>query len=319
MGTAASSSPGSSTRTTRGTAAATKRTPGGTRVGGVLVSHPGRVIDPTSRTTKLALVRWYELAAPRMLPHLKGRPVALVRAPSGITGPLFFQRHDDRRAPDAPVEIASARALLQAAQLNAIEFHTESDRFTTRDKPDRVVFDLDPGEGVEFARVREGALRVRELLARLELKAWLKTSGGKGLHVVVPIVARWHADVVRAFARAVVEHLARAEPGEFVAKSGPANRIGRIFVDYLRNGTDSTTVAAFSARARPGLGVSMPVDWADLPGLSSGAHFTVANAPEHLRWLDAAPDPWAGYAQARQSLTAPMRHLGLRAPARRVP
>ena len=296
-----------------GTQAAATRD-AGNRVGGIAISNAKRVIDADSGSTKLDLVRYYESVAPHLLPHLSGRAVALVRGPAGIGGQLFFQKHDDKKAPDAPLQVASLKALLQAAQLNVIEFHTGNARPATGHKPDRVVFDLDPGEGSTWKQVQEGATLVRALLHELGVQAWLKTSGGKGLHLVLPIAARWPADVVRSFSKAVVEHLARTIPERFVAKSGAANRVGSIFVDYLRNGAEATTVAAFSARARPGLGVSMPIAWEDLDGLDSGAHFTVANALQHLASRTA--DPWAAYAQTRQSLAAAMKTLGLRkAPA----
>ncbi|HZF78690.1 MAG TPA: non-homologous end-joining DNA ligase, partial [Rubrivivax sp.] len=291
-------------------AGATPAKDGASRVGGINISNAKRVIDPQSGTTTIDLVRYYESVASYMLPHLKGRAVALVRGPAGIGGQLFFQKHDDKRAPDAPVEVATLKALLQGAQLNVIEFHTGNSRPAGARKPDRVVFDLDPGEGVGWAQIQEAAQLVRAMLQELELQTWLKTSGGKGLHLVLPIVARWDADVVKDFSRAVVEHLARTLPDRFVAKSGGGNRVGRIFVDYLRNGSEATTVAAFSARARPGMGVSMPLAWDDLRGLKSGAHFTVANARDHVSFQ--TQDPWVSYWQTRQSLSGAMKLLGLR-------
>lgn len=145
-----------------------------------------------------------------------------------------------------------------------------------------MVFDLDPGQGTTWEHVQEAALLVRTLLGELGLESWLKTSGGKGQHVVVPLAPRLGYDTVKAFSQAVVQHLARTIPSRFVAKSGPSNPFGKLFVDYLRNGHGATTAAAFSARARPGLGVSMPVDWDQLPKLRSGAQWTVATAREHL-------------------------------------
>lgn len=287
------------------------------------VTNAARVVDPASGLTKLDLVRYYESIAERMLPHLARRPVSLVRAPEGVAGPAFFQKHDeagsipglkqlDRKLwPEhAPLlEVPSAEALLAAAQMNVVEFHTwNSTVLTPRgagatiDRPDRVIFDLDPGEGVAWERVREAALLVRTLLDELGLAAWLKTSGGKGLHVVVPLTpsAKWGYDEVKGFAQAAVAHLARTIPSRFVAKSGAANRVGRIFVDYLRNGHGATTVAAFSARARPGLGVSMPIAWDELPALKSATPWNIATAREHLSFQQA--DPWAGYSGARQTL-----------------
>jgi bifunctional non-homologous end joining protein LigD len=173
-----------------------------------------------------------------------------------------------------------------------------------------MVFDLDPGEGTEWRQVQEAALLMRALLAELELEAWLKTSGGKGLHVVVPLAPRLDYDTVKAFSQAIVQHLANTIPSRFVAKSGPSNRVGKLFVDYLRNGRGATTAAAFSARSRPGLGVSMPVSWDELPKLKSGAQWTIATAREHLSFQTI--DPWAAYWTTRQSASAGMKRLGFK-------
>lgn len=287
------------------------------------VTHPERVIDPSTGLTKLDLVRYYESVAPWMVPHLKGRPCGLLRGPVGLEGPLFFQRHLDKLhiqgvkeldpslwPGHAPLlDIPSAPALLAAAQMNVIEFHTWNARAGTIEKPDRLVFDLDPGEGLAWQQVREGAELTRSLLQQLELECWLKTSGGKGLHVVVPLAARHTWPTVLAFSKAVVEHLAQVIPDRFVAKPGPAHRVGKIFVDYLRNHRGATTVAAYSARARPGLGVSMPVAWDDLHGLASGAHWTIADARDHLSFRKA--DPWEGYRACKQTLTRALRTLGM--------
>jgi len=284
---------------------------GSARVGNIRVTHPDRVIDPSTGLTKLELVRYYADVADHLLPHLQGRAVAAVRAPQGIRGQLFFQRHASTSADEeAPMTIVSVDELLVAAQLNVIEFHTGNVRLRTPAKPDRIVFDLDPGEGVAWTQVQEGAQLVRGLLQELALHSWLKTSGGKGLHVVVPIAARWTSDAVRDLSKAVVEHLAQTLPDRFVAKSGPRNRVGKIFVDYLRNGTAATTVAAFSARARPGLGVSMPIAWDELDGITSGANWTVRTALDHLS--SRKVDPWADFAGARQSVTRAVKVLGLK-------
>lgn len=290
--------------------------------GSVKVSNAERVIDPSTGLTKLDLVRYYESVAEWMLPHLQGRPCSLVRGPTGIQGELFFQKHDDKlsipgvKALDEKLwpghagllEVGTMQALANAAQMNVIEFHTWNSLAKNIDKPDRMIFDLDPGEGTTWQHVQEAAMLVRTLLSELGLESWLKTSGGKGLHVVVPLAPRLDYDTVRAFSQAVVQHLARAIPSRFVAKSGPSNRVGKLFVDYLRNGHGATTAAAFSARARPGLGVSVPVSWNDLATLKSGAQWTIATAREHLSFQ--ASDPWEGYWKAKQTLTKPMKVLG---------
>jgi bifunctional non-homologous end joining protein LigD len=188
-----------------------------------------------------------------------------------------------------------------------IEFHTWNSKSTSIDKPDRIVFDLDPGAGVAWKEVREAAELTRAMLAELGLDCWLKTSGGKGLHVVVPIAPVRGFDEVKGFSQAVVQHMARVVPQRFVAKSGGGNRVGRIFIDYLRNGHGQTTAAAYSARARPGLGVSIPVAWDELPSLKGAAQWTIANARDRLSFEKA--DPWGGYWRARQGLRDPMRRL----------
>jgi bifunctional non-homologous end joining protein LigD len=289
----------------------------------IKVTNPDRVIDPSSGITKVALVRYYESVAERILPHLRDRPVSLVRAPDGITGTLFFQKHPETRIPGVrelqlwPGEppwlgVDTPDALVSAAQMNAVEFHTGNSTVKKIDQPDRIVFDLDPGEGVAWPQVQEAAVLMRALLDELDLASWLKTSGGKGLHVVVPIAPRLDYDTVKAFSAAVVTHLAKTLPERFVAKSGGSNRVGRIFVDYLRNGRFQTTAAAFSARSRPGLGVSMPVAWEQVTALKGGAQWTVLTAREYLSFEPR--DPWAEYWTTRQTLARGMKTLGVPAP-----
>lgn len=281
---------------------------------GVKVSHGDRVIDASTGITKLDLVRYYESVADYMLPHLKGRPTSLVRGPSGIGGQLFFQKHADTlRIPgineldpaflpgNAPMlEVATKQALVQAAQMNVIEFHTWNATVKSIENPDRVLFDLDPGEGVEWQQMIEGTMLTKAALDELQLKSFLKTSGGKGMHVVIPLsaVAGW--DEVKDFSEAVVTHLARVIPDRFVAKSGPKNRVGRIFIDYLRNTRGATTVAAFSARARPGLSVSMPLAWEELEQLEGADQWTISNALARLK--KQRKDPWAEYSRTRQTI-----------------
>ncbi len=287
------------------------------------VSNPDRVIDAQTGTTKIQMVRFYALVAPVMMPHLKGRPVSLVRAPKGIEGELFFQKHAERYKmagieqldpsffPGHPamLEVATGEGLLSAAQMNVIEFHTWNGVKSAIDKPDRMTFDLDPGEGVDWPQIQEAAQLVHAFLGELGLPAFLKTSGGKGLHLVVPLKKQLDWDTVKDFSQAVVQHLARTIPQRFVAKSGGTNRVGKIFIDYLRNGYGATTVCAWSARSRPGLGISVPVRWDELPGLKGGAHWTVATA--HTR-LDEGNSPWDDYESSRAVLTSAMKALGFK-------
>jgi len=285
------------------------------------LTHADRVIDPASGARKGDLYDYYAQFAVLLLPHLRGRPVALVRAPDGVGGELFFQKHlQAAELPDvtlldtaldpghaALLQIDSPAGLLSAAQMNTVELHTWNATSKAMDRPDRMTFDLDPGEGVAWEQMQEAAMLVRTLLDELALPCFLKTSGGKGLHVVVPLRRQYGWDDIKDFAHAIVDHLAQTIPQRFVAKSGPRNRVGRIFVDYLRNGWGATTASAWSVRARPGLGVSVPVSWDELPDLKSGAHWTLATIAERRA---VGNRPWAAMAQRRVGLAAAMRTLG---------
>ncbi|TPG23087.1 DNA ligase D [Variovorax guangxiensis] len=288
---------------------------------GLRITNAERVIDSESGVTKGELVAYYLDASKLLLPHLKGRPVSLVRAPEGIGGELFFQKHAKGsdmpgitlldpsldRDHDPLLQIDRIEGLASAAQMNVVELHTWNATSSAIDRPDRMTFDLDPGDGVDWAHMQEAALLMRTLLDELGLGSFLKTSGGKGLHVLVPIRRHYGWDDVKSFSQAVVQHMAQTIPDRFVAKSGPRNRVGKIFVDYLRNGFGATTVSAWSVRARPGLGVSVPVAWDELPTLRSGAHWTIRDAPERFGIGNAS---WAGWERARKGLASAMKVIG---------
>ncbi|HEV3430831.1 MAG TPA: DNA ligase D [Paraburkholderia sp.] len=291
---------------------------GETEVAGIRITHPERVIDQASGLRKIDLVHYFEAVAPWLLPHLQKRPAALVRAPGGVDGELFFQKHASKlQIPHvtqhegldpghaALMTFESADAIIGAAQMDAIEFHTWNAQVTSIEKPDRLIFDLDPDPALGWERMIEAAQLTRDLLDALGLRAWCKTSGGKGLHVVVPLARHAPWDEAKDFAHAVAVHMATTLPDRFSAKMGPKNRTGRIFVDYLRNGRGATSIAAYAPRARPGLGVSVPIRWDELESLTGGGQWTVANLHERLEKLRA--DPWEGYDNARQRITATMR------------
>ena len=286
----------------------------------VRVSNPERVIDPSSGLRKIDLVHYYESIADFMIPHLHNRPTSLVRAPSGITGPLFFQKHLEHKMPgvrelDADIwpghtpllAVESREALAAAAQMNVVEFHTWNATASRIDKPDRFILDLDPGEGVTWPMLQEAAQLTRVMLTELGLESWLKTSGGRGLHVVVPITPKLQYEEVKAFSQAVVKHMAKVIPSKFVSVMGGNHRVGKIFIDYLRNGHGQTTACAFSARSRPGLGVSMPVGWDQLLELKSGSQWTIATAREYLSFQK--DDPWKDYWKKRQTLARGIKAL----------
>lgn len=284
----------------------------GSQVAGIEITHPERVIDRSSGITKYDIARYYESVAAKLLPHLRDRPVSLVRAPDGVGGEIFFQKHrgaipkltelDPALMPGHPplVSVASLETLISCVQMNVVEFHTWNARIENSERPDRVVFDLDPGENIVWPQIIEAAQLMKTMLDELHLKSFLKTSGGKGLHVVVPLLPQDDWQTVRDFSETLVRHMAGALPQLFVATSGPKNRIGRIFIDYLRNNRGSTTAAAFSARLRPGLGVSVPLAWDELATLESSSQWHVAMMNSDVATERA--QRWAGYARVRQTL-----------------
>lgn len=301
---------------------ASARKAAATAVHGIAISHASRVIDPTTGLTKGDIARYLEAVGPWLAAELADRPVSLLRVPESITDKPIFQKHlHQMKIPGARLTaqeldpehepwliLDRPQALVAAAQAGAVEFHTWNARAPQIEKPDRFVLDLDPDPSLPWRRVVEAAELTRTVLDELGLVSFLKTTGGKGLHVVVPLQRRHDWDTVKGFSQRIAAHLATTLPDRFSAKMGPKNRVGKIFVDYLRNGRGATAVSAYSPRARPGLPVSMPIHWdqaRDLEG--GGAHWTVREAPA---WLAQRPsDPWAGLAGVRQTLTAALKRL----------
>ncbi|MGC1329114.1 DNA ligase D, partial [Pseudomonas sp.] len=278
------------------------------------LTHPDRVIDASNGATKRDLAEYYAQIAPWIEPHLKDRPVALVRAPEGLAGELFFQKNaghldipglvSDEAAGQSVIIINSADALLGAVQMNTLELHTWNATRDTYDKPDRFILDLDPDPALPWKSMLEATQLTLTLLDELGLTAFLKTSGGKGMHIVVPLTRRLGWDAVKDFAHAIVKHLAALLPDRLTAVSGPKNRVGRIFIDYLRNTKGATTACAYSVRAREGLPVSVPIRREELAQLKSANQWNLFNLGERLAEND---DPWADYASTRQSITATLR------------
>ncbi|SDV51595.1 DNA ligase D [Chitinasiproducens palmae] len=285
---------------------------------GVTVSHADRLIDAEHGVSKGAVARYYEQAATVMLPHLAERPVALLRAPAGIDGELFFQKHAERGVIKGMAELdpsldpghaallcaPDVTALIGAAQMGTIEFHTWNARAGAIERPDRMIFDLDPGEGLAWRTMAEAAALVRTVLDELGLPTFCKTSGGGGVHVVVPLTRHHDWDAVKTFSKAVAEHLSGILPDRFSSKAGKDNRRGRVFVDALRNRRGASTVAAFSLRARPGIGVSVPIDWDELPSLSGGNHWRIDTVADRIATVGNAP--WRDYDASACRLTAAM-------------
>src|SRR5471030_162809 len=284
---------------------------------GVNITHPDRVIDKQSGTQKQQLADFYQGISAWILPFLQHRPVSLLRAPEGIEGEQFFQKHSERLAiPNIKqldpaldpgharlLEIDTTDALIGAVQMGTVELHTWGATVDKIETPDLFVLDLDPDPALPWKAMLEAAQLTLSVLDEIGLQAFVKTSGGKGLHLVVPLARRDGWDSVKAFAKAIAQFMSAQLPERFTATSGPKNRIGKIFIDYLRNARGASTVAAYSVRARPGLPVSVPVSREELNGLRGAQQWTVANLHERLDKLKA--DPWAGYAN-RQKISKKM-------------
>ena len=284
----------------------------------IRITHPDRLIWPSLKITKADLAAYYNEVADWMLPHLANRPLTLVRCPDGAEAKCFYQRHLGMGAsPGVLKEVERLRSskgkylyldskdgILSAVQNGAVEFHTWGASVPEIKHPDRITMDLDPGPGIEWADLVKATRLTRTLLEKLGLKCFLKTTGGKGLHVVAPLQPRLEWDRVKEFTRLVAEFLVKADPDLFTAKISKGKREGKIFVDYLRNAETASAVSAYSARARKDAGVSTPLEWDELGRADLRDRFTVLTVPKRLAKL--ALDPWAEYDSTRQQITDAM-------------
>jgi bifunctional non-homologous end joining protein LigD len=285
------------------------------------ISHPDRVLFPGIGATKLDLARYYESVADRVLPHLADRPLTLVQCPNGVSansgkrGPdCFYMKHSKVWSPTGIRRVRirektkigeylivdSLPALVGLVQMNILEIHTWNSRCAHIEQPDRIVMDLDPGEAVGWRTVVAAARIVRAMFTALALESFVKTTGGRGLHVVVPLTpdADWAACL--EFARAFAQALVRQRPALFTERFAKVGREDRILLDYLRNNRTNTSIAAYSSRARPDGTVSVPLTWAELARVTSPARFTIVTVPQRLKRLRA--DPWKAYWTAKQRL-----------------
>jgi len=279
----------------------------------VRLTHPDRIYWKDAGVTKEGLADYYVQVWPRMAPFAVGRPLALVRCPGGVDGQCFFQKHawrgqsaeilkvhDPKDDSDQPiVAIDGLPGLLGLVQGGVLEIHPWGATLADLERPDMITMDLDPGPGVDWAEVIAAAREVRERLAEAGLESFVKTSGGKGLHVVAPLVPRAQWPEVKAFAKSIADAMAADDPDRFVATVTKAKRKGKTLVDYLRNGRGATAVAAYSTRARPGAAVSMPLAWDELTEAIGPDYFTVANAPTRISSTD---DPWEDFRRAARPL-----------------
>jgi bifunctional non-homologous end joining protein LigD len=279
-------------------------------VAGVALSHPDRVYWEDAGVSKRDLAEFYKAIWDWMSPHVTGRPISLLRCPEGASGQCFFQKHASAGISTEHlhqvaekggkiISIDDLTGIIALVQAGVLEVHTRGSTIEHLDKADRLVFDLDPGPDTRWSEMVAAARDVRERLDSIKLKTFVKTSGGKGLHVALPIKPTpW--DEAKDFCRAVAEAMAADAPDRYVAAAAKSKRNKRIFIDYLRNSRDATAVAPYSTRARAGAPVSVPIDWSELGALKAANQYTVLNVPARLKHL--RKDPWANIARIMQPL-----------------
>jgi len=283
-------------------------------VEGVRISNPDKPLWPDMGVTKRELAEYYRAVADAILPRVRDRPLMLLRCPHGTEDQCFYQKHAKDSIPDVVprVEVPEkdgratylyvngVASLMGLVQLGVLELHVWGARRDRLDRPDRLVFDLDPDEALPFGRAARAALDLRDILDRLGLESFAKLTGGKGLHVVVPVDRRRGWEESRRFTRAVAERLAGTDPDGYTVESSKDKRGGRVFIDYLRNAQNATSIADWSPRARAGAPVAVPVAWDEVdPGLEAPPRYGLRDIPARI----AGADPWAGIDGVRQSVT----------------
>lgn len=281
-------------------------------INGVRISTPNKIYDPDNNLTKGQVAKYYQDISEWMLPHLKDRLVSLVRAPEGIRGETFFSRHASGQiahVKDVPVQeksggedlyiaITDFKGLMSAVQMSTIEFHTWGSRIPEIELPDQLVFDMDPDEGMELTQVRQGVRDLYGLLNQLQLKSFVKTSGGKGYHIMVPLQPNADWEVAKQFTQNLAKEMSKRWPKLYTDSMSKEKRKGKIFIDYIRNGRSATSVCVFSLRARSGLPISWPISWDQLDQIAPN-QVTIQNYHDYLN-----EDFWKEYFKVNQSLKA---------------
>jgi bifunctional non-homologous end joining protein LigD len=287
-------------------------------VAGVQISHPDRIVYPGYGVTKLDLARYYESVADWIMPYVQRRPLTLVRCPQGQASPCFFQKHINATMPkavhgvkikekegtDVYLAVKNITGLISLVQMGVLEFHPWPAREDKIERPDLLIFDLDPDKELDWKAVIQGARDIRDLLAALGLESFLRTSGGKGLHICAPLNRRNTWDEFKAFARGVAETMVRASPDRYTSNMSKAKRRGKIFVDYLRNQRGATAVASYSTRARPGATIAVPLAWDELSTKLRPDMYSIANI--HKRLTKGFKDPWADFFKHKQAISKSM-------------
>jgi len=276
------------------------------------LTRGSKVLYPEAGITKTDLAEYYLMAASRLLPHIEGRPLMILRCPDGRGESGFFQKNWNKTLPSAVKKISvkmknernpllmidSQEGLLALAQLGVLELHTWGTHFDHIENPDEFVFDIDPHPNVAWDRVVQSAYHLRDELARYDMKSFVKTTGGKGLHVVAPVLPKLQWDLGKEFCKALCEDIAKKYPGQYVTNMAHAKRSNKIFLDYLRNGRGATAIAPYSPRARTDAPLSIPIDWSELKLGVRSDFFHLRDIGKRLN--ASAKDPWKGFFKVHQ-------------------
>lgn len=287
-------------------------------VAGVRITHPDRLVFPRLGLTKLDIANYYLAVGKWMLPHLMGRPLTLVFCPTGVGEGCTYLRHTKLWGPTAIrrvkiqektkvgeyMVVDTLEGLVSLAQMNVLEIHTWNSTVAELEQPDRIVLDLDPGKDVTWAQVIAAARQLRKTLDALGLRSWIKTTGGRGLHIVVPMLPENDWSECLEFARAVASLMVDHDPGRYTIDFRKSGREKKILIDYLRNNRTNTSICAFSVRAREGAPVSMPIEWAELKASLTPERFNVRTVVKTL--ASRRVDPWRGYHRSKQRLRLPV-------------
>ena len=284
----------------------------------IRLTHPDKIVDAESGVTKRQLAEYLWAVSAEMLPHIADRPLSLVRCPEGSGKQCFYQKHvnhllpkgvgsvmvADKKGgePEPYITLNDAEALTGLAQMSVLEIHPWGSRNEHLEQPDRIIIDLDPDESLPWSTVAEAAIEVRDLLTALGLQSFLKTTGGKGLHVTFPVRPEQDFAVIKAWTHGFVQAIERARPELYLTKMSKAARTGKIYLDYLRNERGATAVAPYSMRARSGLPVSVPLEWKELTGAKERPWFTISNLPKWQERL--RNNPWQKMLGVEQSIPA---------------
>lgn len=284
-------------------------------IAGITITHPARQVFPEAGLTKGEVAKYYFGIAGHLLPHLVDRPLSVLRCPQGRDENCFYQKHLGKGLPEAVqaitvreedgdadyLAIDDTEGLIALIQFGTLEFHPWLARKDRLDRPDLMVFDLDPGEGVAWPDLIAAGRSLREILDDLGLTSFPKLTGGKGMHLVVPLERRCNFDTSKSAAKAIMDRLHHQDPDRFLVTASKEQREGKIFLDYLRNGRGATAVAPYSTRARPGAPVAVPLSWDELGPDLRPDHYSISSLSRRLASLQG--DPWKGFSDTRQSLT----------------